>query len=36
MADGRLVTAGMIYNPQPRDPDGEALSNGVGLLNQLV
>ena len=36
--DGRMVHVGMIYNPQPRDPDQEALStpcDGVRYLAGL-
>jgi hypothetical protein len=36
--DGRMVQVGMIYNPQPRDPDEEALSkpcDGVRYLAGL-
>ena len=36
--DGRMVHVGMIYNPQPRDPDDEALSKpceGVRYLAGL-
>jgi hypothetical protein len=37
-AEGRMVTVGMIYNPQPRSPDEEALSkpcDGVRYLAGL-
>jgi hypothetical protein len=37
-AEGRMVTVGMIYNPQPRPADGEALSmpcDGVRYLAGL-
>jgi hypothetical protein len=37
-ADGRMVYVGMIYNPQPRDPNDEALStpcDGVSYLAGL-
>jgi len=37
-ADGRMVTVGMIYNPQPRQPDDAALSkpcDGVRYLAGL-
>lgn len=37
-AEGRMVTVGMIYNPQPRQPDEEALSkpcDGVRYLAGL-
>src|SRR5205823_6545802 len=37
-ADGRMVSVGMIYNPQPRKPDDEALSkpcDGVRYLAGL-
>jgi hypothetical protein len=36
--EGKMVTVGMIYNPQPRDPDEEALSkpcDGVRYLAGL-
>jgi hypothetical protein len=36
--DGRMVSVGMIYNPQPRDPDEEALAkpcDGVRYLAGL-